>query len=548
MKHLCRFAFVASLLWSSAFAARRVVIGYTENPPLTSLGLDQKPAGFLVDALNAAGKKAGIEIEWRLLPPGSNMTALASGDIDMWPGGVSSSDRRRRFHLTSPWWNTELLAVTRSKLVRFEDLRGKTVARVRTFAEEFPRWLQGVKAVDAQTQRDGLIGVCTSAVDGVLLDRIMLDNLLLRRPQECDGVQLSAMVVPGATVELHIIARPAAEAAAEDLHGALQSLTNDGTLAELSLHYPSITAASAGSVTAMFRLQYRYRLFRAALIVLSIALGLGIWTIVRLRSRNRKLMQTEAELIRANADLKQFAYAASHDLSEPIRNMTLFAQLLERRYKGKLDSTADQQIGFITDGAQRMLRLLQDLLAYTNLGASQTLPTPISLQEVLDDVLSNLASLIERSNACIEISGLPDSRVHRVHMMQLFQNLIQNAIKYADKQPVISVSAELKDDQWIFTVSDNGPGIKPEFHDTIFAMFKRLHGREVSGSGVGLALCRRVIDSYGGTIWVESEDGRGSKFRFALPAKLFGPSSTSGTAFARSVVGVGGPGAGGGGD
>lgn len=228
--------------------------------------------------------------------------------------------------------------------------------------------------------------------------------------------------------------------------------------------------------------------------------------------------RAERELARSNAELEQFAYVASHDLQEPLRMVASFTQLLAKRYRGKLDADADEFIGFAVDGATRMQRLLNDLLAYSRVGTRSKAFAAIDCNSVLSDALANLKPAIEESGAVITHEPLPIVRGDEVQLIQLFQNLIGNAVKFYGQEPLqVHISAELKDSDWVFAVRDNGIGIAPEHQRRIFLIFQRLHHRsEYPGTGIGLALCQRIVERHGGRIWVESEVGKGSTFYFTI--------------------------------
>lgn len=226
------------------------------------------------------------------------------------------------------------------------------------------------------------------------------------------------------------------------------------------------------------------------------------------------------QLQRANANLAQFAYSASHDLREPLRNVTIYSQLLNRKYSPVLKGEGAEFLGYITEGATRMESLVTDLLAYAESGKASDVPLEeVSAQAVLKDVLAGLKSTIEESRTKVIYANLPTLTTRAVHLTQVFQNLISNAIKYkSDKDPVVHVSAEGVGSEWVFSVKDNGMGIKREYQDKIFGLFKRLHQqKEYAGTGLGLALCHNVVGLYGGRIWVESEAGKGATFFFSLP-------------------------------
>ena len=233
-----------------------------------------------------------------------------------------------------------------------------------------------------------------------------------------------------------------------------------------------------------------------------------------------ELKRSNQELRRANRDLETFAYSASHDLQEPLRNMNINAQLLQR-HTSEFDADQMQFLNGIIQGAQRMEALIQDLLAYTRaIKSSDGPPQPVAASNVLRQVLENLKSRIEENQALVTASALPVVAAHEVHLSQLLQNLISNALKYRAKEdPRVHVSATQQDGFWVFSITDNGIGIEPKYAEQIFGLFKRLHTRDqFPGSGVGLAICQRIIEQYGGRVWLErSVPGAGSTFCFSIP-------------------------------
>ncbi len=234
-------------------------------------------------------------------------------------------------------------------------------------------------------------------------------------------------------------------------------------------------------------------------------------------------LETERELRRANQDLEQFAFSASHDLQEPLRNVAIYSELVRKRYAPKLDAEADQFLGYVMEGAQRMSSLVADLLAYVQAAVLDHEPViPVSAEAIFDQVVASLASAIRKSHAQVTRHALPAVAMKDVHLQQLLQNLIGNAIKYRkdNERPCVHVSARLADNWWEFAVADNGIGIAPEFHNKVFGIFKRLHVKngKYPGTGIGLAICQRIVERYGGRIWLESEAGAGATFRFTVPA------------------------------
>jgi hypothetical protein len=234
----------------------------------------------------------------------------------------------------------------------------------------------------------------------------------------------------------------------------------------------------------------------------------------------RELEARATELERSNADLQQFAYAASHDLSEPLRMVSSYVQLLAKRYKDKLDSDADEFIDFAVDGTARMQALIDGLLIYSRAGTADYTHEPVDCSKVLHDTLMTLHASLRESGARVNAGPLPTVEGDPTQLFQLFQNLISNAIKFAaDEPPAIEITADRDGDCWRFMVKDNGIGIEPAHAQRIFAVFQRLHGRgEYPGSGVGLAICKRIVERHNGRIWVESPPDGGSTFYFTIPA------------------------------
>lgn len=239
----------------------------------------------------------------------------------------------------------------------------------------------------------------------------------------------------------------------------------------------------------------------------------------QVRDHLTALMSQAEELSRFNAALEQFAFAAAHDLQEPIRNVSLYTQLLAKRYHGQMGREADHFIRTITEGAERLAHLVQDLLEYTRAVVSPSEPlAEVDCNEAMADVLFNLRTAMESTQARVTYSPLPALAVYRIHITVLLQNLISNGIKYRGARvPCIHVSAERENGWWHFRVRDNGIGIGPQYREKIFGVFTRLHGREIPGTGIGLAICQRIVHHYNGRIWVESEPGEGSVFHFTLP-------------------------------
>lgn len=240
---------------------------------------------------------------------------------------------------------------------------------------------------------------------------------------------------------------------------------------------------------------------------------------VQRKLTEKELEQKTIELQRSNSDLEQFAYIASHDLKEPLRMISSYTKLLAKRYKGRLDSDADEFIRYAVEGANRMERLIEDLLAYSRVSTRSKPVQPVDSESCFQEVVDSLRMAIEDSGAIVTHDPLPMVMSDPTQLGQVFQNLIGNGIKFrGSEDPRIHVTATRNDDEWRFCVSDNGIGLDPEFTPRIFEIFQRLHGGEkYPGTGIGLAICKRTVERHGGRIWAESRGEKGSKFYFTLP-------------------------------
>jgi len=253
----------------------------------------------------------------------------------------------------------------------------------------------------------------------------------------------------------------------------------------------------------------------------AISVGLLRREIVARRMIETTLRERQAALARSNDELEQFAHIASHDLQEPLRMISSYTQLLHRRYAGKLDADADEFIGYAVDGTKRMQVLISDLLSLSRVSDDGKVLQPINLEAALRDTLKDLELRIEDCGATVTHDPLPTVRADPVQMRQLLLNLIGNGMKFQppERKPAVNISATRQGADWRFGVHDNGIGIEPQYIKNLFQIFKRLHGTQAyPGTGIGLAVCKKIVERHGGRIWIESAFGQGSTFLFTLPA------------------------------
>ncbi|MGB8491423.1 MAG: ATP-binding protein, partial [Bacteroidales bacterium] len=238
------------------------------------------------------------------------------------------------------------------------------------------------------------------------------------------------------------------------------------------------------------------------------------------RGAEKAIVKLNEELLRSNKELESFAYVASHDLQEPLRMISSFTQMLDQRYGDKLDQDAHDYIGFAVDGAKRMYDLLNGLLAYSRIHSKAREFTDVDMSVVFEKVTRNLSLRISERNAEIIRNELPVIKADESQIIQLVQNLFENSIKFSSGNPKITFAATTEADQILFSVKDEGMGIEPQYFDRIFKIFQRLQPKEdYEGTGIGLAICKRIVDRHKGKIWVESEPGKGSEFYFTIPRK-----------------------------
>jgi PAS domain S-box-containing protein len=367
-------------------------------------------------------------------------------------------------------------------IIRDVTERRRSEQELRQWAEYFERSGQGLAIISADGNRRTVVNPAYASMHGYTVE-------------ELTGSQVGSLTPPELTLEREEhtgIVDSAGHDTYETMH-----VRKDGSRFPIMLDVTAIKNASG---------ELLYRIIHAQDIT------------DRVRAQE-DLRRTAQELARSNADLQQFAYVASHDLQEPLRMVASYTQLLARRYADKLDAEANEFIGFAVEGAVRMQGLINDLLTYSRVGSRGQEPQATNAAEVLRQVLIDLSAAIQENGAEVTSEALPLVNVDPTQFRQLLQNLISNAIKFhGPEQPRIHVGFRERPREWQFSIQDNGIGIDPRHLDRIFVIFQRLHTREeYAGTGIGLAICKKIVERHGGRIWVESAPGKGATFFFTIP-------------------------------
>ncbi len=385
--------------------------------------------------------------------------------------------------------------VLRAKVMVFIDLYRKT-RQVRAQGEQL-RLAAEQRAVSVQLRLDSLlnrldVGVFRTDVDGLLIEANPAFYRLLGLSPTVNNVNLHDLYVHPAERD-QVIAKVLASEQVQRL--PVRMRRGDGQHLWVSMTKTLISGENGGKLLE----------------------GM-VEDVTARKEAEEVLIRKSEELARSNAELEQFAYVASHDLQEPLRMLSAYSSLLSKRYASQLDAKAQEFLGYTVEGAVRMQGLINDLLAYSRAGAREARADSMDFEVALDRCLFNLQTAIQEAGAVVTHDPLPKAAGDELLLTQLLQNLIANGIKFRTEPPRIHVSARHVDGAWEVSVADNGIGIDPEHHERIFGIFQRLHPRDrFGGTGIGLAVCRKVVQRHGGRIWVDSEVGKGSTFRFTVP-------------------------------
>lgn len=538
---MVRLAVLLVLTVSVSPAAVRIVYG--ESRPYNYTGRDGKPAGFLVELFNEAARREGLTLEWtRGGSPEENDKALVEGRLDILPMGVATAERRRILYVSEPWWTEDGILLVRADRKDVDLERPQRLAYPQRMATAVDVQYHPAQAIVTTSAAQALEHVCRKTADAALLGSTYIRDLINARPPVCESVALR-VIDSHVTVELSIISSRTMSHTADRLRERIGELTADGTLTRTAGRYPPISTPYTMRMAEALQTRYESQRLRMMLVFLSafaFAAALVLLRQVRaqkalrsiihqqlrteqeLRESQAALSQRTSELVRSNEELQAFAYTVSHDLQEPLRNQSVYSELLERRHGEALPPEARQYLKVIRQSALRMQDMMKSLLVYSRVGHADRQKEMVDCGAVVKRVLADLQFLLDNAEARVEVGPLPRVWAWEDRLQQVFQNLIENAAKYrkAEVPPWITVSAEQVGGEWQFSVSDNGIGFKQDYAEKVFGLFKRLHGiNSYGGSGIGLAVCKRIVERHGGRIWVESREGVGTTFRFTIPAR-----------------------------
>jgi ABC-type amino acid transport substrate-binding protein len=517
---------------SSGRKKNRIVVGGDASyPPYEYRDRDGEPAGFNVDLTRAIARQMGLTVDIRLTRWSDMRDALNRGEIDIVQGLFYSHERDKHFDFSPPHTIVHNVIVTRANSDELSDLaslKGKTIL---VQGDDILHELAIEKSLGKQltvtdTQEEALRRLAGGEADCALVAKVQALYWIRKRGWRNLNVSAGSILTP----EYCYAVPHGNEALLADFSEGLAAIKNTGEYRAIQTKWLGPYERPHG-----FRLIAKLSLW-IVLPLLTLLIGALAWSrSLRIRvirrtqelqreteasqKMARELQNTVENLARSNNELEQFANITSHDLKEPLRMVTSFMSLLKEHAEGRLDAKADKYIDLAAEGAMRMQRLVDDLLAYSRVGRERAM-TSVDSSISLDEALKNLHKAIEESGAIITRDPLPVVRANLTEMTQLFQNLAGNALKFRDgRPPQIHIGCGREGDAWHFFVRDNGIGIEPQYLDRIFLIFQRLHTAEkYPGTGIGLAICKKTVEYHGGRIWAESAPGKGSTFHFTLPA------------------------------
>lgn len=526
----------------SARAADRVTVGFGQAPPLHYSDAHGGAAGFIVDAVNEAARREQIQITWQSVAGSQDIElALQEGRIDLFPSAIITPVRRSRFWVSEPWWTEDLSILVRAdfgnvRQINWHDERVVLPSKAYVIIANVITPGATFEILTPQQRQKGLsFGaslLCSGEADAALMSHSTLDEALAKRPENC--LRTAFQIIETAnSLPLAVISRWDRSRLAERIRSRIDEMALDGTLMTIAGRYPRTPARSAILLAETLRLRYKQRFLWTALVGTLLVSVLATALLMRQLHIQRKLRRTMAEqieiehvlrtrtqeLMLSNEELQAFAYSVSHDLQEPLRTIGLYAQMLERRFPlGSKE--ANEHLNTIRGNALRMQQMLQQLLLLSRVSRSEVRKVTVPLQDVLATVLQDLGNVITSTSAEVVMGPMPCVKGWPDRLSVVFQNLIGNALKYrqADVPPRIAICAVDQGAEWKLSVTDNGIGFEQKYADNIFGVFKRLHVQDqYGGTGVGLAIVKRVVERHGGRIWAEGKLGQGSTFSFTLP-------------------------------
>ena len=536
-----RGASLLALACLSARAADRVTAGFGQAPPLHYSDAHGGAAGFIVDAVNEAARREQIQITWQQVAGSQDIEpALQGGRIDLFPSAIITPVRRTRFWVSEPWWTEDLSLLVRADLGNVQRINwhGERVVLLSGAYAPMANVITPGATFEILTQQPlrrglefGASLLCSGDAEAALMSHSTVDEVLAKRPENCLRTDFR-IVETANSLPLAVISRWDRSRLAERIRSRIDEMALDGTLMTIAGRYPRTPARSAILLAETLRLRYKQKLLWTAFVGTLLIAVLATALLTRQIHIQRKLRRTMAEqleiervlrtrtqeLMLSNEELQAFAYSVSHDLQEPLRTIGLYAQMFERHFPlGSNEAT--EHLNTIRRNALRMQEMLQQLLLLSRVSRSEVRRVIVPLQDVLSAVLQDLDVVIASTSAEVVIGPMPCVKGWPDRLSIVFQNLLGNALKYrkADVPPRIEICAVDQGAEWKLSVTDNGIGFEQKYAEKIFGVFRRLHVQDqYGGTGVGLAIVKRVVERHGGRIWAEGKLGQGSTFYFTL--------------------------------
>lgn len=528
----------------SAPRSDHLTVGFGQIPPLHYSDEHGRATGFIVDAVNTAAQREGIEVVWKRVAGSNDIEeALGEGRIDIFPAGIVTPSRQARFSVSEPWWSEDLSILARADIGSGRNIiwRGRRVVLAsRAYLPLASRILPDAQfnVPGPREQRGGpektASIICRGQADGALIPHTEVDEVLMKRPEPCRGIDFQ-IVETSEILPLVVISRRETSGLARRLRDRIDELARDGTLGNLAARYPRTPSRTAVMLAETVRLRYQRRALWMALCTALLVVAITAILFIRQVRVQRALRRAIAEQARtdrmlrsrtdeltvSNEELQAFAYSVSHDLREPLRMISLYTQMLERHCPPTSEDGRNC-LNTIRSGASRMQEMMDNLLLLSRVGRSDVPRVGVAIADILATVLHDLEPVITATSARIIIGPMPviDGWPDRLNV--LFQNLIGNALKYRREgvTPRIDISAVEQEGEWCFALRDNGIGFDQQYAEKIFGVFKRLHVYDkYGGTGVGLAIAKRVVERHGGRMWAEGWPDKGSTFYFTLPVR-----------------------------